>query len=502
MSLPVALWIRVSTQDQANGDAPEHHLHRGRAYATAKGWNVVTVYDLSGVSGKSVSDNKEAQRMLADVASGKVKALIFSKLARLARNTKELLEFADYFKEHNANLISLSESIDTSSPSGRLFFTIIAAMATWERDEIAERVALSVPVRAKLGKNTGGQASYGYMWKDKKLIPDPKEAPVRALMYDLFLEHKRKKLVARTLNERGYRTRNGSKWSDTTVERLLRDSTAKGVHKANYTTSPGQHKAAVIKDAEHWVFRDVEPVVSVETWNNCQSILSAQKSNTKKIARKGVALFSGKTMCHCGGPMYLKSQNDKYSCKKCKNKISPTDLEAVFESELSSFLLSDEELHKYLDEGQEAISKKEEELEVQTKLLGQVKTEMEKLYQLYLAGGLDVSAFKERNGPLKARRQEVELNLASLEGEIQAERTNVLGRDEVVSGAKDLAHGWKLFSSDDKKALVDAVVDNITVGVDEIDISLHYLPHKQSNKATNPQGFMAATSWKRAGKVM
>jgi len=475
-SKPVGIWIRVSTEDQAKGESPEHHEKRARYYAESKGWNVREVYHLEAVSGKSVMGQPETQRMLADIKNGHITGLVFSKLARLARNTKELLDFSEIFREYNADLISLQESIDTSTPAGRLFYTMIAAMAQWEREEISERVAASVPIRAKLGKPTGGQGSFGYQWVDKKLIPHPREAPVRKLIYELFLEHQRKKTVARVLNERGYRTRNGSKFSDTTIERLLRDPCAKGIYRANYTKSLGDNKKWVFKPKEDWVFTQIEPIVSAELWDHCNHILDEQEKKNKKPSRKAVHLFTGFVFCNCNSKMYVPSNNPKYTCFECKNKIGITDLEEIFHHQLKNFFFSSTDIAGYLNSADQIIKEKEELMKALFDEKQKVEKEMEKIYKSYIEDEINSKDFGSLYRPKSERVSQIDDQIPELQGEIDFLKIQYLSSDQILNEAKDLYSRWPELTGTEKRRIIENITDTIIIGTDDIAINLCYLP--------------------------
>ncbi|MEX2262674.1 MAG: recombinase family protein [Bryobacteraceae bacterium] len=482
----VGIWIRVSTEDQARGESPEHHEKRARHYAEAKGWNVREVYHLEAVSGKSVMGQPETQRMLEHIRAGHITGLIFSKLARLARNTRELLDFADIFRAHDADLISLQESIDTSTPAGRLFYTMIAAMAQWEREEIAERVAASVPIRAKLGKPLGGAAPFGYRWLNRELVPDPAEAPIRKLLYEYFLEHRRKKSVARLLNEGGYRTRNGSKFTDTTVDRLLRDPSAKGERRANYTKSLGDKKSWQLKPESEWVLFPIEPIVSEELWTQCNALLE-ERRNGKKPGRKPVQLFAGIVYCTCGQKMYVPSNTPKYICQKCRNKIPAGDLETVFHEQLKAFVLSPTDVAAHLASADEAIKQKEELVDSLEKERRQVVEQMDKVYRAYIADEVSVQGYGRQYRPLEERLNQLESEIPKIQADLDFARIQFLSSDEILSEARDLYTRWPELPFQDKRTILENITEKVVIGKDDVAIDLCYLPSAASKLVAKGQ---------------
>ncbi len=496
---PVAIWIRVSTEDQARGDSPEHHEQRARLFAQSQGYLVCEIYKLDAVSGKSVMEHAETKRMLADVRSGRISGLIFSKLARLARNTRELLDFADIFRENDAALISLQESLDTGSPAGRFFYTVIGALAEWERGEIADRVAASVAIRAKLGKPLGGRAPFGYQWKDRKLVPDPKEAPVRRLIYELYAEHRRKKTVAALLNERGYRTRTGKKFSAKVLEDLIRDTTPKGQHRANYSTrrNGGRHE---IKPEDEWVYTAVEAIVPPELWEVCNRVLMGQKTGGAFPGPRPEHLFGGKVRCTCGAKMYARKQTGKYTCDKCNTKIPAADLEAIYHSQLTGFLFSDDEIADHLRRSEQAIADREQLLEQRTAECDRIRRDIERLYDLYFNGEIPKEGFGDKFRPLDERVRQIEAERLSLQVEIDVGKIGKINSDHMVAEARALHTRWPELSLERKRAIVQDITDEIVIGREEVHVRLEFEPGSPGmsvQKGTEQVGSPLGWLWTR-----
>src|SRR5262249_20018707 len=150
------------------------------------------------------------------------------------------------------------------------------------------------------------------------------------------------------------------KFTDTTIRRLITDPTAKGLRRANYTQTTGDKKHWVPKPAEEWVWIEVPPIVSEETWEAANRLLGERKrSPRRRPAKRSAHVFSGFVYCaDCGTKMYVPYKSVKYTCAGCRRKIPTADLEAHFRERLRGFARSPEELAAYLAEGDEALKER------------------------------------------------------------------------------------------------------------------------------------------------
>ena len=488
----VGIWIRVSTEDQANGDSPKHHEERARQYASLYGWTVGEIYDLAGVSGKTVREHPETRRMLADIKRGHIKGLIFSKLARLARNTRELLDFSDHFREAGAAMVSIQENIDTSTPAGRLFYTMIAAMAQWECEEIGDRVRASIGVRAQLGKPLNGSAPYGYRWDvpegaaagdHKRLLVVPEEAAVARRVFELFAEHRRKGAVARLLNEAGYRTREGKQWYDATVNRVLRNPCAKGTYVYNISRKLGSWRSEE-KPEDQWSRLAVEPIVSVDVWEQANRILESQEKRPARLGKTPTRPFSGVAFCRCGQKMYIPTGSRKYMCytkgkRVCKTSIDAQTLDSIFCEQLKSYFVSPERIEQHIAKARAGMAERETRLGAHRREVERVRADMAKTHQLYLDGQIPKEGFATFYRPLEERLRQLQDELPRVEAEVAHLKVTSLSAEEVVAEARSLYARWPALEAEDKVRIVQSIVERITIGEGEIEISLSHLPSSE-----------------------
>src|SRR5437899_1497301 len=144
-----ALYARVSMTEQT----PENQLVALRTFALARGWAVSEFID-HGVSGAK-DRRPQLDAMLADVRRRKFDLVLVTKLDRLARSTRHLVTLAGELGALGVDLVVLDQAIDTTTPSGRLLFHVLAAIAEFERDLIRDRVIAGVRRARAQGRHLG-----------------------------------------------------------------------------------------------------------------------------------------------------------------------------------------------------------------------------------------------------------------------------------------------------------------------------------------------------------
>ena len=151
----VAIYARVSTKN--NGQDPETQLMALREYAKARQLEIFAEYVDVRISG-SKQDRPALNSLMADARKRRFDTVLVARFDRFARSTRHLVLALEEFNALGVDFISLSESIDTSTPMGKMVFTVIAAVAELERSLIRERVVMGLQRAKAQGKPIGRPA--------------------------------------------------------------------------------------------------------------------------------------------------------------------------------------------------------------------------------------------------------------------------------------------------------------------------------------------------------
>lgn len=219
--MKVACYIRVSTEMQVQeGYSLDAQREKLLNYCKSQdGWDVFDWYIDEGVSAKDLN-RPDMQRMLGDAERGLFDVVLVYKLDRLTRSVRDLHKLLDVFEKANVKFRSATEVYDTTTAMGKLFITIVAALAEWERENLAERVRFGMEELVNQGKWHGGPVPYGYTWDKVTMHLVQEEYLVLRELRRLYMNGNGFGAVAKALNMSG-KDRKGYPWSAQTVWSVL-----------------------------------------------------------------------------------------------------------------------------------------------------------------------------------------------------------------------------------------------------------------------------------------
>lgn len=219
-------YVRVSTEGQATqGVSMEAQKAKIRAWAVANDHTLIGIHVDEGISGGKVTNRPELQEAISEACKNHAALVVYS-LSRLARSTKDALEISERLRKAKADLVSLSERIDTTSAAGKMVFRMLAVLAEFERDLVSERTTMALRHLKSQHRRISHNIPFGWELADdgRYLVRNEAEQKVIALIRDLHEKGMSLRAIAAELNRRGLRTKKNKRFSHITVYRILKEA--------------------------------------------------------------------------------------------------------------------------------------------------------------------------------------------------------------------------------------------------------------------------------------
>lgn len=222
-------YIRVSTEQQANeGVSLEAQKAKIAAWCVTNGYELVNVFVDAGISGKSMDKRPGLQDAMKSLKKGM--ALVSYSLSRLARSTKDALSIGETVAKRKADMVSLSEQIDTTTAAGKMMFQMLAVLAEFERNLVAERTTNALQHKKATNQKYTNITPYGFEAIEGRLVQVQAEAAIVAEIQAARAGGNTLQSIADTLNGRGIPTKTGKTWQPATIHLLMKRTSLVPAH--------------------------------------------------------------------------------------------------------------------------------------------------------------------------------------------------------------------------------------------------------------------------------
>ena len=220
-------YIRVSTTGQADeGVSLDAQRAKIQAWCSINDYELGEVFTDAGISGKRADNRPGLQDALEAACKARGAALVVYSLSRLARSTKDAIAIAEQLDKAGADLVSISEKIDTTTAAGKMIFRMLAVLAEFERDLVSERTVAALAHMRSEGKRIS-RTPFGFDLADDgtTLVENLAEQAVIADILAMRGRGMSFPKIARSLTERGIPTKRGkggTQWNQATINGLVR----------------------------------------------------------------------------------------------------------------------------------------------------------------------------------------------------------------------------------------------------------------------------------------
>lgn len=497
----VAVYARVSTTEQAEeGYSIDEQTRILNEWCNENGYVVYKEYVDRGISGKSVSARPALQQLLMDAKKKEFDIVVVWKMNRLARNILDLLKIVNLLEQKNIAFRSFSERYETATPSGKLQFHMMAAIAEFERGNIAENVKMGMLARAKEGSWNGGKV-LGYdtveisgenkKRRQSKLVINENEAQTVRRIFELYTKGHGYKSIANTVNKEGHRSKKGGLFAINTIKTILSNPVYIGFIRYNVRRDWNSKRRNNINPDPVLVKGRHESIISNEIWERTQSLLKSRSNRPNRI-HSGEFPLTGILKCPaCGAGMVLGRTTNRtkdgskrvleyYVCGAWKNKGTAacrsngvrTEYADEYVINRMATLASSNKLIKDvvarinagMNNNAAPLRKEYESLK---KTLNSVQIKRGRVFGLYEEGLIEKAELSERLEKLNEEKQLLEDRIAPLELELGEGNQKEITFDLVSGVMKNFVASYKTsITTEQKKQLLNLLIKQITINDD------------------------------------